>query len=132
MHFFYFIPVGGTGKDASSRGDVWMSLLDVIEDAIRRSTAAPSIRNERSEVCSTIPSTVASCRCVNRNFVSEAFGKFLKYVVCCMLCAVCCMLGAVCGVRCVVCCVMQAGCCALCAGRGVRCAVFAVLSATYC
>ena len=80
-----------------------------IEDAMRRSTAAPPFWGNRSEVCSTIPSTIAACRSVNRNVVFGGLWKVLEflgglfeyilYAVCfmlhalgCMLCAGCCML----------------------------------------
>ena len=55
-----------------------MWLFFVIEDAIRRSTAAPSFWAKRSEVCSTIPSTIASRRSVTRNVVFGGFWKRLE------------------------------------------------------
>ena len=63
-------------KKSDDRMRAAMSVF--IEDAIRRPTAAPSFWSNRCEVCSTIPTTKASCRSVNRNVVFGGFWKRLE------------------------------------------------------
>ena len=51
---------------------------EIIDDTIRRSTAAPSFWSNRCEVCSTIPTTIASRQSVTRSVVSGGIRKRLE------------------------------------------------------